>query len=134
MFLPPANEVAGRSCFQWYVHRSVQRGRGAGGSHVTITHDVLDITIQGPSCIGPWPQPPVQGQSGSLGTGTHQTCSTWTSLYMFNSDFTVQGLLSPLQCSTLFIMKHVRSASGWLASHWNAFLLFIVSPAECINC
>ena len=61
MFLPPANEVADRSCFQWYVHRSVQRGRGAGGSHVTITHDVLDITIQGPSCIGPLAPSPCTG-------------------------------------------------------------------------
>ena len=42
-----------------------------------------------------------------------QTCLTWTSLYR---DPTSQT------CSNLFIMKHIRLASGRWTSYWNAFL------------
>ena len=45
--LPSADEVAGKViCSQVSICHSVQRE--GGGAHVTITHDVLDITIQGP--------------------------------------------------------------------------------------
>ena len=62
------------------------------GSHVTITHDTLDLTIQGPSRHG-------------------------TSLP-----------LSPRHVHLFimkFIMKHVRLASGWFATYWNAFFFYL---------
>ena len=82
---------------------SVVSVNGVGGSHVTITHDALNLTIRHPN-------PPR--------TGTPlQTCSTWTSLYIPSPPYPL-----PKICSNLFIMKHVWLASGRLASYWNAFL------------
>ena len=50
-------------------------------------------------------------------------------LDMFNLDLTVQGppLLPCRTCSNLFIMRHVWSTSGRLASYWNAFLLLLLA-------
>ena len=69
--LPPANEVAGRQCFQSYVSVCSQRG--------PITHDALDITIQrtphSPLCTGtPQPQPSLL-ISGDQDRRPVQTCS-----------------------------------------------------------
>ena len=32
----------------------------------------------------------------------------------------------PWTCSNLFIINHVRFASGWLASYWDAFLFYVI--------
>ena len=42
--LPPANQIEGRLCFQSCLSVILSGGR----SHVTITHDALYLTIQGP--------------------------------------------------------------------------------------
>ena len=49
--LPPVNEITGSNIFShvW------------GGSHVTITHDTLDLTILGPLCTQPQPTHPDMG-------------------------------------------------------------------------
>ena len=41
--------------------------------------------------------------------------------------FTTRWVLLPWTCSNLFILKHVRLASGRLASDWNALLFLIAS-------
>ena len=52
MLLPPTNRVARRYCFQSCVLAMVSVHRG---SHVTITHDALDLTAKGPSQLhSPW--------------------------------------------------------------------------------
>ena len=43
LFLPHANEVVGRLCFQSCLSLILSRG---GGSRVTITHHALDLTVQ----------------------------------------------------------------------------------------
>ena len=45
-FLPPANGVAGRQCFQ--SQASVILPVLGGGLQVTIAHDALDLTLQSP--------------------------------------------------------------------------------------
>ena len=68
--------------------------QGGRGSKVTITHNVLHLTVQGP------PRP-------------------WKCSYLFRLDFTVHG---PPRCWRLVVLKHVQLASGRYASYWNAFL------------
>ena len=55
LFLPPANEVAGRSCFHSclsvYFLSTV-------GSHVAITHNVLDLTVWAPTPLDIRPRIP----------------------------------------------------------------------------
>ena len=59
---PPASEVAECNVFSSVCYSA---RKGGGSSHVTITHDALELTIKGPPVLPPrtW------------------TCSTWTSLY-----------------------------------------------------
>ena len=52
VFTAPRTKLWGG--FQSYVPVSLSLHRG---SNVTITHDALDLTIQGPP--RPWPQPPL---------------------------------------------------------------------------
>ena len=85
----------------------------------SITHDALDLTIQGPPLPVhgpssgasvqelPWP-PPDMEMFKYVEPGPHRT---WT-----------QNPWLPQTCSNLFIMKHVRLASGCLVSYCNAFL------------
>ena len=119
--------------------------------YVTITHDALDLTIQGSPkpcplldmgshCAGTpsanaMPPSPLDMDltvQGPLPPHPHpdpsrsaQTCSS-----LFNLDLTVQGhwlqLLpssSSQACSKLFIMKHIHLASKRFASYQNAFCL-----------
>ena len=120
-----------------------------GGSHVTITHDVLDFTIQG-SFPGPSPgaslymnQAPSPGPctttpfvpalspSPTVQDSRHghvQYCSTWISLYR---DF-------PLTCSNIFkldiivkgpLPRHhqtcsLQSTHGWQVGGWHPTVMF----------
>ena len=61
-----------------------------------ITHDALDLTIQG-----------------------HPLLDMRPSLYWDPAP-------TPRTCSNLFFMKHVRLSSGWFASYWNAFLFVVM--------
>ena len=61
--LPASNEVFSSFC-----------PRGVGGSHVTIVHDALDLTVQGLSSVGP----PRHGTSASdIWWSSLDTCSNF---------------------------------------------------------
>ena len=89
------------------------------GSHVTIAHDALDFTIQGPPCTGCHPQcraPAPLGmfkvsQLGSHCTGCHplyrasHTCSN-----LFNLDIAVQP---PLPGHVLKLVHYEARTSDW---------------------
>ena len=91
-----------------------------------------------PWCIGPHhtgnlPSPALMYSPLPHSTGHIQTCTTWTSLYRNPPPDIFKliqlGLLcTAIQpCSKLFNIKHLRSASGWLAFCWNAFYFWVVS-------
>ena len=91
---------------------SIQRG-----PLVTITHDAMNLTVQ-----PHWPQ-----------TAGHQTCdpqlSTLPLLLTFGGQYLrpvqIVHLRNPLPGNKIWWcpLKHVRFASKWYASYWNAFLL-----------
>ena len=84
--------------------------QGAGGSHVTITHDALELTIQGPYC--PLPR---------CGTSLYRDHPPPQSHPKHRA---IHG--APTSPPDMFKpMKHVKLASGWFASYWNAFLFSI---------
>ena len=72
---------------------------------VTITHDALDLTVQGPP-----PDMFKLVQPGPHCTGTQ--LRPWP----------------PRVCSNLFIVKHVRLTSRQFASYWNAYCLVNFFP------
>ena len=93
-----------------------------GGPHVTLTHDALNLTIQGPS----WHCPPPPGHD--------QTCSTWN-----HCAGTLQYWYLKVETLHLFKLVHlmpvtlvlpscdywstcIRSASARYISYWNVFL------------
>ena len=93
-----------------------------GESHVTITHDALDFTIQEPLTQPPPPphrNPTIQGPPNHppLYRETPQTCSN-----LFNLNLIVHG---PPGLPDMFKLVHykARLVSGWVVSYWNAFLL-----------
>ena len=68
---------------------------------IPITHDTLDHTVQEP----PGPDSPIN----DIWRPILETCSN-----LFTSP--------PLLTEISWLEKHVRLASGWYASYWNAFL------------
>ena len=80
------------------------QGTGGGSS---MSNDVLDITIQGSSCIGPWLQPlvqgpyPVQGPTRLVQLGPHCTRTP----------------LSPCTCSTLLAARLLKQSVAYLVCH-----------------
>ena len=97
-YLPSANEVAGRSCFGSFlsVSHSVHKR-----SHVTVTHDALDLTIQ---------EHPSSRHETSLYTAAPWTCSN-----LFNLDLTVQGPLPPPPQTYSNFITSLWSMYGWEA-------------------
>ena len=94
--------------------RACHCGRGGGGgrlSHVTITHDALDLTIQGILAL-PSPDMDLIEQGSPPRHRTSLPHPTW--------DLTAQGPPPP-QCWH----QVATTASGRYASYWKFFLLDI---------
>ena len=74
IILPPANEVAGRYCFQSCL--SIILFTGAG-PHVTITHNALDLNVQAP--FQTWDPPLVLTSGGRQNStvGKRAVASYW---------------------------------------------------------
>ena len=114
LFLPPANEVAGRECFHKVsVCHSVQ-----GSAHVTITHDALGHGYPLHTRHGTHPHPPA-------------TDIRWLSLETCSNKFT-WGPLPPL---VLTSSDGHRNTCGWqvgcahpsvMLPCWTCFLLVVL--------
>ena len=136
---------------KWWEYNVISRvclsfTLSTGGSQVTITHDALDLTIQGsfpgaspgpsmyrnpPPALVPVQQPLCPSPSPAVqdpGHGHGQYCSTWNSLHR---DF-------PLTCSNVFkldlivqgpLPRHVhtcplQSTYGWQGGGWHPTVMF----------
>ena len=86
-----------------------------GGSHKTITHDALDLTVQG--------TPPFQTSDlGSPSLPTSVLGPPWWSSLDTCSKLLIKG---PLGSDIWWMpLKHVRFQSRQHTSYWNAFLCF----------
>ena len=95
--------------------------------HVTIIHDVLDLTVQGPApLIGPFvtrPQPPLYKSPAAL-LKTFD-CQDW--IPVRTCSLQDASLYSLHWCWYLVGGYIIQWASGRHASYWNAFLLFSAS-------
>ena len=89
---------------------------------MTITHDALDITVQGPlldlgsHCTGK-PRPPLPDMGPHCTTPTHIEI-WWSTMETFSP--TLQGTTST---GIFWLLKHILLATARYASYWNAFLL-----------
>ena len=99
------------------------------GRHVTIIHNVLDLTVQGPSLYKaqtlPSP-PPVQGSSPLLVTSVGQDWKPVKLVHLRTSLYSSHPLpprlvLTSGEC----LLKHIRWVSGRYAFYWNAFLFVL---------
>ena len=88
----------------------------SGWSSVTITHDALDLTIQGPP-------PDMKRHCTGISPGLVHTCSTRTSLYRDPSPTPFP--LPPQACSNLAIMKHVHFCKQAICILLECFLVFM---------
>ena len=89
-----------------------------GGSHVTIIHAALDLTVQTPLAPSsprhetrdpfPWPQPP---PTSDIWWPSQETL------------FFRPHCIAPPKWQLVTIERVTVSASGWYASYYNAFLL-----------
>ena len=94
MLLPPANEV----CVKVILSLVSVCSQREWGPHVTIIHDVLDLTVQPPR-HHTWDPPALLHQTSDMGPRPAPT-----------SDI--------LRATS---GKHIKLASGRYASYWNAF-------------
>ena len=88
---------------------------GWRGSHVIMTHDALDLTIQGPLLYRALPLLLVT--SGRQDWRRVETCS-------------LEESSPPVVTSGGSLLKHVRWESGWCASYWNAFSLLLLHKVK----
>ena len=131
---PPASEVAECNVFSLVCYSA---RKGGGSSHVTITHDALELTIKGPPVLPPpprdmdmfnldlavqgsWdPPPPDMFKLVTLPTPTHLPPPS----YLPPPPKLVQsGRYASYRNAFFFIMNHVRLESRQLAFYWNTFL------------
>ena len=119
-----------------------------GGPHMTITHDALDLTVQGPHlldirhgppsspALDPTPRhqtldppslawPPLDMRCGTLWSqplALPSACDIW---WLSLETCWTSNFKTPLTGTDVWWPKHIHLASGWYASYWNAFLLII---------
>ena len=86
--------------------------------NVTITHDTLDLTLQGPSPRHQiWDYPPVLSSSASD--------IWWPSLETYSNFFIWTP--TPPPSTDIWWPKHIWLASGWYASYWMLSCLHLIS-------
>ena len=108
-----------------------------GGSHVTITHDGLDLTVLGPQTLGHQTQdtlpslapfswtsdmwsPPYQTWDSSTPTASD---TWWPSLETCWNLFTWGPNPPPTSTDNWWPPKHIQLATGWHVYYRNTFLL-----------
>ena len=88
--------------------------------NVTITHDTLDLTLQGPSPRHQiWDYPPVLSSSASDIWWYKSITGDLFKLFHLN--------IHPPPSTDIWWSKHIWLASGWYASYWMLSCLHLIS-------